>query len=743
MNKVISFEHAQAQRSDEAIEDKVRSLIQQMTLAEKIGQMRQVDATCDRISDSLAEDVRTGSIGSVINQTDPELCNELQRIATQESRLGIPLLIARDVIHGFGTIMPIPLGQAATWNPDLVQQAASIAAQEAASCGVNWTFSPMIDISRDARWGRIAESLGEDPYLTATLGVAMTRGYQGDDLAQADSIAACAKHFVGYGASESGRDYNTTNIPTNELRNVYLPPFKAVLDAGAQSIMASFSDIDGVPASANGFLMRDILRDEWRFDGIAISDWNSISQLAVHGLTADDRESALQAVRAGLDIEMAGDAYDDHLKDLVMEGKVSIELVETMVANILRTKVRLGLFEDPFTNTNSFPSIGSPQALDVAKSAAIESVVMLKNDNNALPLAIESLQSIAVIGPMADAPYEQLGTWIFDADTSLSVTPLQAIKQVAPSDVTVHFARAMASTRSKSTELFSEAVAATKASDVALVFLGEESILSGEAHSRADIGLPGNQTDLVKALKETGKPVVAVILAGRPLTLGDVIEHCDAVFFAWHLGTMAGPAIADLLFGAASPSGKLPVSFPKMVGQIPIYYNHKNSGRPPSPDTVIHIDEIEVGTPQTSLGMTAFHLDAGYEPQFPFGFGLSYTEFKYDDLRLSKEIIGPDDTLTVSVQISNVGKNAGSEVAQLYIRDLVGSVTRPVRELKRFSKFRLEAGETRTIEFPLSVEDLCFWRRDGSYGFEPGRFSLWVGGSSMGDLKAEFAVTEQ
>jgi beta-glucosidase len=740
MNQIAQLENAQD--AADQIEHKIRSLLDEMTLAEKIGQMRQIDATGDVVAMEVADAVRSGKVGSVINQTNPENVNALQRIAVEENRLGIPLLIARDVIHGFKTVMPIPLGQAAAWNPDLVREGARVAALEAARAGINWTFAPMIDVSRDPRWGRIAESFGEDPYLTGALGVAMVEGLQNNDQSLDGSIAACVKHFAGYGAAECGRDYNTTNIPENELRNIYLPPFKAALDAGAMTLMSSFSDIDGVPATANSFLMRDILRDEWGFKGVTVSDWNSISQLSVHGITADDKESAEQAALAGIDMEMAGDAYDSHLAELVAEGKVRIEDIDQMVANILRAKARLGLFDNPYTQTEKYPPYGNDRALDVAKKSALESIVLLRNEDRALPLDRDALKSIAVIGPMADAPYEQLGTWVFDGDAQRSITPLQAIRNEVGDDVTVRHAQAMTSTRSRDTSLFDEAIDAARQSDVTLVFLGEEAILSGEAHSRADISLPGNQAELLEALKKTGAPIIAVILAGRPLTLGEIINQTEAIMFAWHPGTMGGPAISDLLFGKTAPSGKLPVTFPKMVGQIPIYYNHKNTGRPPQPDTIIHIDDIEVGTPQTSLGMTAFHLDAGYAPQFPFGFGLSYTEFQYDELTLSDTKLSPAKPLSVRVSVHNRGAVDAAEVVQLYVRDLVGSVTRPVRELKAFKKIFLRAGKSQIVTFELTTDDLAFFRRNGVYGAEPGKFYVWVGGDSECELRSEFSIVE-
>ena len=723
-------------------EERIAALIGRMTLAEKIGQMNQVNADWAAGAEALRHAVREGRVGSVINAVDPVLVNELQRIAVEESRLGIPLLAGRDVIHGFRTVMPIPLGQAAAWNPDIVRDGARVAAEEAAAAGVNWTFAPMLDVSRDPRWGRIAESLGEDPFLASRLGAAMVEGFQGDDLASPGSIAACAKHFAGYGAAESGRDYATTNIPENELRNVYLPPFRAALEAGAASVMASFSDLDGVPATANRFLMRGILREEWGFDGFVVSDWDSIRQLAVHGLTAGDRDSACEAVMAGVDMDMAGGVYESRLPGLVEDGLVPMDVVDAAVANILRIKFRLGLFDRPGAGAQRVPSRDDAGKRQVALQAARQGIVLLKNDRAVLPLAPAGVRSIAVIGPLADDPYEQLGTWIFDGDPALSVTALQGIRELAGGDIAIRHVRALETSRSRSTDGFDEAVQAARESDVAVLFLGEESILSGEAHSRADIGLPGAQAELVRRVREAGKPVVAVIMAGRPLVLTEVIDQLDAVLFAWHPGTMGGAALADLLFGVESPSGRLPVTFPRAVGQVPIYYNQKRGGKPPSPETTVLIDDIPVRAPQTSVGNTAYHLDAGYLPLFPFGHGLSYTTFEYAELRLDRTELPIGEALTVSVEIANTGTVAADEVVQLYVRDLVGSVTRPVRELKGFERVRLAPGETVTASFLLHSDDLAFFGRDNRLVVEPGDFHVWVGGSSEAGLRGAFRLVD-
>ncbi len=733
---------AESRRESDDIEQRVETLLEQMTLAEKIGQMSQLNASDGHAPDYLGAALRAGKVGSVLNVADVEIINELQRIAVEESRLGIPLIVGRDVIHGFRTIMPIPLGQAASFNPDIVRDGARVAALEAATAGINWTFAPMIDISRDARWGRIAESLGEDPYLTGVLGAAMVQGFQGDDLTAAGTIAACAKHFAGYGASEAGRDYSATNIPENELRNVYLEPFKAAVDAGVTTFMTSFSDLDGVPATGNEFLLRQVLRDEWDFDGFVVSDWDSVRQLQVHGLTENDRESAHMAVTAGVDMEMAGDAYVSHLASLVEDGRVSVDTIDTRVANILRIKFKLGLFENPYTDPSRLPPLASDEALETARKAALQSVVMLKNDDDVLPLSMDRVSSLAVIGPLADAPYEQLGTWIFDGEPELSVTPLAAIRDQLGEKVFIRYVRAMETSRSKVSPAFDEAVDAARESDVAVLFLGEESILSGEAHSRADIDLPGDQAELVRRVKATGTTVIAVILAGRPLTLSNIVDHVDAILFAWHPGTMGGPAIADLLSGVESPSGKLPATFPRMVGQVPIYYNHKNTGKPPIPETTVLIDDIPVGARQTSVGNTAYHLDAGYKPLFPFGYGLSYAKYRYDNIRVSADEIGLGDTITISADLSNDGEVAADEVVQLYIRDPVANVTRPVRELKGFQRVRVEPGQTVTVDFKVHTDDLAFYGRDAQLITEPGEFHVWIGGSSETELRTGFRIAE-
>lgn len=723
--------------------DRVDELLDAMTLAEKIGQLQMVDASGHDVPDWLASQIREGRVGAVINQVDPRVNAQLQEMAGQ-SRMGIALLSARDVIHGFKTVHPIPLGQAATWNPELVKRAARAAAVEASSHGVNWTFSPMLDISRDPRWGRIAESFGEDTYLTSQMGMAMVEGYQGKDLADPTSIAACVKHFAGYGACEGGRDYSAANIPDNEMRNVYLPPFWSAVDAGAASLMPSFSDIDGLPATVHETLMLHILRDYWGFDGLVVSDWDAIGELTVHGLAGTYHEAALLAANCRVDMEMSSTTYADHLHGLVASGAISEASVDMLTRAVLRLKQRLGLLDGRrFTSAVTAQTKPLQSDLELAQTIARDSIVLLQNTANVLPLDRSNLGSIAVVGPLADAPHDQMGTWVFDGDAERSKTPLIALKDAIGARAEIHAVSALKTSRDRSHEGFDDALAAANASDVVLAFLGEEAILSGEAHSRADITLPGAQLALLRALKSTGKPVIAIILAGRPLALKEVIAQTDAVLFAWHGGSMTGPAICDLLLGVASPSGRLPATFPKSVGQVPIYYNHKRTGRPTDGEhagEMVLIDDIDAGAPQTSLGMTAYYLDEGDKPLFPFGYGLTYSDIQYGALDLSQSSIPPHGTLTASITVRNAGDHVVTETAQLYICDQVGSLTRPVRELKGFQRITLAPGEAKTVSFTLSAADLAFSRRDKTWGAEPGWFTIWIAPDAQSGMPSAFEL---
>lgn len=719
------------------IEKKVEDLLSKMTLEEKIGQMNQISSSGNL--EEMSRLIKKGVVGSILNEIDPVRVNALQRLAVEESRLGIPLLIARDVIHGFKTIFPIPLGQAASFNPQIVEDGARVAAKEASSVGIRWTFAPMIDISRDARWGRIAESCGEDTYLTSVMGAAMVKGFQGNSLNDPTSILACAKHFVGYGAVEGGRDYNSTHLTERQLRNDYLPPFEAATKQGAATFMSSFNDNDGVPSSANPFILKTVLRNEWGFDGFVVSDWASIKEMVNHGFCANDKEAAMKAVNAGVDMEMVSYTYMNHLKELIKENKVTEKTIDDAVRNILRIKFRMGLFDNPYINGKAPSVMYSPENLAAAKAAATQSAILLKNDNT-LPIN-SSVKTIAVVGPLADAPYEQMGTWAFDGEKAKTQTPLQALKQLYGDKVQIIYEPALSCTRDKNTENISKAVNAAKKADIVLAFVGEEAILSGEAHCLADLHLLGAQSALIKALAETGKPLVTVVMAGRPLTIGKEVEMSNSVLYSFHPGTMGGPAIADLLFGKSVPSGKTPVTFPKEVGQIPLYYNHNNTGRPATKKETL-LDNIEVGAGQTSLGCTSFYMDAGFDPLFPFGYGLSYTTFQYNNLKLSATEFTPKGQIEVTFDLKNTGKYEGTEVAQLYVRDKVGSVTRPVKELKRFTRVTLKPGETKNISFTLPVEELAFWNIDMKKVVEPGDFTLWVGTNSQEGISADFKVVE-
>jgi beta-glucosidase len=723
---------------DGEIEKRVEGLLSKMTLEEKIGQMNQISSYGNL--EEMSRLIKKGEVGSILNEIDPVRVNALQRLAMEESRLGIPLLIARDVIHGFKTIFPIPLGQAASFNPQIAEDGARVAAIEASSVGIRWTFAPMIDISRDARWGRIAESCGEDTYLTSVMGAAMIKGFQGDLLNDPTSVLACAKHFVGYGAAEGGRDYNSTHITERELRNVYLPPFEAATKQGAATFMTSFNDNDGVPSSGNSFILKTVLRNEWGFNGFVVSDWASIKEMVNHGFCADDKDAAMKAVNAGVDMEMVSYTYMNNLKELIKENKVSEKTIDEAVRNILRIKFRMGLFEKPYINEKASSVMYTPANLAKAKEAAVQSAILLKNDKNTLPINA-SVKTIAVVGPMADAPYEQMGTWTFDGEKAKTQTPLQALKQLYGDKVQIIYEPALAFTRDKNTANIAKAVNAAASADLVLAFVGEEAILSGEAHSLADLHLKGAQTALIEALAKTGKPLVTVVMAGRPLTIGKETQLSNSVLYSFHPGTMGGPAIADLLFGKSVPSGKTPVTFPKEVGQIPMYYNHNNTGRPASKHETL-LDSIPVGAGQTSLGCTSFYLDAGFDPLFPFGYGLSYTTFQYSNLKISSKEFAAKDEITVTFDLKNTGNCEGTEVAQLYVRDKVGSVTRPVKELKRFTRVTLKPGETKNVSFKLPVEELAFWNIDMKRVVEPGDFTLWVGTNSQEGISVDFRVKD-
>ena len=707
-------------------EKKIEDLLSQMTLHEKIGQMNQLSG-----GDWLTEAAEKGEVGSILNCVDLAEINRVQKAAVEKSRLGIPILVSRDVIHGFKTIFPIPLGLAATFDPELVESGARVAAVEAASCGVRWTFSPMLDISRDPRWGRIAESSGEDPYLDAVMGAAMVRGYQGNG--DSTSIAACLKHFVGYGATEGGRDYNTVELSERTLRNVYFPAFQAGVDAGAMTLMTSFNTIDGVPSTGNKWLLQDVLRGEWGFDGMIVTDWNSSGEMIMHGFAKDLKDATDLAVNAGVEMDMMSYGYISFIEELVKEKKISEKQIDDAVRDILRLKFRLGLFDNPYVNEEGSKDVlYAPSHLEAAKQSAIESAILLKNDN-ALPL--KNVKTLLVTGPLADAPYEQMGTWAFDGDETHSVTPLAALKK----DYNVIYEPGTAFSRDRSIAGIAKAKAAASRADAIVVFAGEEAILSGEAHCLSDLNLQGAQSELIAAMRQTGKKVIVVVMAGRPLTIGRDLENCDAMLYSFHPGTMGGEAIADLLSGKAVPSGKTPVTFLKTVGQAPMYYSHLNTGRPNTGTETLLMD-LPIKAGQTSNGCTSYYLDSGYGPLFPFGYGQSYTTFEYSDLTLDSREYTAADTIKVKVTLKNSGEYTGTEVAQLYVRDLVGSIARPVKELKGFQRVALNAGESKVVDFSLPVSALAFWNINNEYIVEPGDFQLWVATDSASGEPVGFTV---
>ena len=716
---------------------RVDKLLSRMTIDEKIGQMSQLEPSMFGPEENLKKAIREGRGGSLLNYWGAEKVNEIQRIAVKESRMGIPLLIGRDVIHGYKTVFPIPLGMAASWNPDIVKKAFRIAATEASSQGIKWSFAPMIDITWDPRWGRIAEGCGEDPFLASALATAMVKGFQGDTLTNPDAIAACAKHYVGYGFSEGGRDYNTTYITEPVLRNIVLKPFKAAKDAGALTFMSAFNDLNGIPASANEFTLRQILRNEWKFDGLVVSDWGSIPELVIHGYAFDEKDAAAKAINAGVDMEMATSTYFDNIKKLLEENKITQAEIDAAVRNILKVKFKLGLFDNPYVDPEAGNIILNPEFLEHARTVARQSTVLLKNDNGTLPLSVD-ISSVAVIGPLADKPRDQLGTWCFDGNSENSITPLKAIRDLL-GETKVKFAVGLNYSRDKKTDQFSTALSAARVSDAIIFFAGEEWILTGEGQCRGEINLPGAQSELISELSKTGKPLIIVVMAGRPLAIGNELEDANALLYAWHGGTMAGPAIADLLFGNESPSGKLPVTFVKGSGQIPFYYYRNNTGRPATPGSWTPIDSIPTENQQNSLGYKSFQLDYGYTPLLPFGFGLSYTTFEYSNLSLSALSMNKKGSIVVKTTVANTGKMDADEIVQLYIRDRVGSITRPIKELKGFKRIHLNKGENAEVEFTLNAVDLAFFNGKVTAA-EPGEFDVWIGPNSNEGLHGEFII---
>ena len=752
---------ALSQRQHADVEKRIDALLSRMTLAEKLGQLQQLDGHADgRYRDEHLELTRKGLLGSTLNVRGVKNTNELQRIAVEESRLKIPLIFGFDVIHGYRTIFPVPLAEASSWDPAAVERGAAVAAAESRAAGVHWTFAPMVDIARDARWGRIVEGAGEDPYLGSVMARARVRGFQGQDYSAPDRVVACAKHWVGYGAAEAGRDYNTTDISEGVLRSVYFPPFKAAVEAGVGTFMSAFNDLNGVPTSANPFTLTKVLRDEWKFDGFVVSDYESVRELLNHGLPANEAEAAHLALSAGVEMEMVSRLYNKHGAQLLKEGKLSQATVDEAVRRILRIKFRLGLFEKPYADeARERATILSREHLTAARQIAARSMVLLKNERETLPLS-KNINSIAVIGPLADDPKAMLGSWAGDGRAEDTVTLLAGIKaKLSPQARIIHAKgvaiegrgvtgnydaaptnasnaggtniapaantdAARSATSPTSADSIAEAVRVAREADAVVLAVGETAEMSGEAASRTSLDLPGRQLELIQAIHATGKPYVIVLMNGRPLTINWIAENSPAILEAWFAGTQAGHAIADVLFGDVNPGGKLPVTFPRTVGQVPIYYGQKNTGRPP-----------------TDQKYTSKYLDAPVTPLFPFGFGLSYTQFRLSDLQLSAKNISPDGTLKVSVTVENTGRRTGDEVVQLYIRDMAASVTRPVKELRGFERITLQPGERRRVEFTLTPEHLGFYNREMRFVVEPGMFKVFASTSSEGGLEADFAVT--
>ena len=708
------------------VEKKIDALLARMTLQEKFGQLQQLDGEANgNYRPEHLKLVREGLLGSTLNVRGARRTNELQRVAVEESRLKIPVLFGFDVIHGYRTIFPVPLGEAASWDPATVERAAAVAAAEAAAAGVRWTFAPMLDIARDPRWGRIVEGAGEDPFLGSVMARARVQGFQGRNYGAPNKVVACAKHWVGYGAAEGGRDYDTTDISEGRLREVYFPPFKAAVDAGVGTLMSAFNDLNGVPASANPFTLTKVLRGEWKFDGFVVSDYESVKELINHGLAADESEAARAAVSAGVDMEMVSRLYGIHGPQLIREGKLSLATIDTAVRRILRIKFRLGLFNNPYVDAvREQTTLLSPTNVAAAREVAARSMVLLKNERGVLPLNKDA-RAIAVIGPLADDAQDMLGSWSGDGSKEDVVTLLAGIKAKASPATRVTYAKGCEIDGS-STDGIDPAVLLARDADIAIVAVGESADMTGEAASRASLDLPGRQLDLVKAVVATGKPVVIVLMNGRPLTINWIAGNAPAILETWFGGIQAGNAIADVLFGDVNPGGKLPVTFPRVVGQIPLHYDHKNTGRPPDPKNKY----------------TSRYLDAPVTPLFPFGYGLSYTKFRLTNLRLTAPAIGPNGSQTVTAEIENVGQFAGDEVVQLYIRDVAASVTRPVRELKGFQRVTLKPGEKRRIEFTLAFEQLAFYNREMRFVVEPGEFRVFVGTNSVDGLEAGFRVVE-
>ena len=729
----VSAQHRPYFNPDPDMDRFVDSLLSVMTLDEKIGQTVLYTSGWDVITGPVVdanyqEYIKAGMVGAIFNAKKADYIRSIQKIAIEETRLGIPLLFGFDVIHGHRTIFPISLGEAASWDLKAIETSARVAAAEASAEGLNWTFAPMVDIARDPRWGRISEGAGEDTYYACKVAEARVRGFQGKDLKDVNSIMACVKHYAAYGAAQAGRDYHTVDVSENELRYTYLPPFKAATDAGVATVMTSFNELFGVPASASNFLLKKILRDEWGFTGFVVTDYTSINEMIPHGYAKDEKHSAELSMNAGVDMDMQGGVFRLYLHQLVEEGKVSEKVITDAARRILEMKYRLGLFEDPYRycDAKREKEVVMCQAhLDAARDVARKSMVLLKNDSQTLPLGKD--KKIALIGPLANDKFHIIGSWAGEGDRKEKpVTVLEGFQQRLKSKSQITYVQGC-EIDSEDKSGFDAAIQAVQNADIAVLVMGEAEGMSGEASSRTNLDLPGVQKELLAEIKKTGKPTVLVLMNGRPLTLNWEQEHMDAILEAWFPGTMGGIAIADVLLGDYNPSGKLPVTFPRNVGQIPIYYNMKNTGRPYDP--AVKDDYFK-----------SRYLDSPNTPLYPFGYGLSYTTFEYADLKLSSGELTALTPLKVTVTVKNTGKYAGEEVVQLYIRDLVGNITRPVKELKGFEKVMLKAGEQKQISFTLTTDDLRFYDQELNYVYEPGDFHIFVGSNSEETLKSGFKL---
>ncbi|PZR27301.1 MAG: beta-glucosidase BglX [Citrobacter freundii] len=712
------FAFAQSSRIDQRVD----SLIRLMTLEEKIGQLNQYSGrevtgpASDKKTNQL-NDIKTGWVGSMLNVKGAKDTREIQAAAMQ-SRLKIPLLFGQDVIHGYQTVFPVPLGEAASWDLEAIRGTAHIAAKEAAAAGLHWTFAPMVDVARDPRWGRVMEGAGEDAYLGSQIAIARVKGFQGDALGALDAIMACAKHFAAYGAAMGGRDYNAVDMSNRQLWETYLPPFKAAVDAGAATFMNSFNTLNGVPATASTYLQREILKGKWDFKGFVVSDWNSIGEMVPWGYAKDPQEAALKAIIAGSDMDMESNAYRHSLPQLIKDGKVDIALIDDAVKRILRKKFELGLFDDPYrfsSEQREKQVLADKSHIAFARAAAAKSIVLLKNEKSILPLN-NKYNTIAVIGPLGRSKKDMLGSWVvYPNDTAAVVSVWDGLQKRAGAQTKFIYAQGCDIT-GNSTKGFAQAIAAAKQADLVVFATGESGDMTGEAKSRADIHIPGKQEELFTAIKATGKPVVALVMAGRPMIFDAIADNADAILYTWWLGTEAGNAIADVLYGDYNPSGKLPISFPRSVGQIPVFYNYYSTGRPVKDPKNIHYRSA--------------YIDESNLPRFAFGYGLSYTTFTYTGLELDKTSLQKNETVTVKFRLSNTGKVAGAEVVQLYIWDKVASVARPVKELKGFEKVTLQPGESKTIQFIIDKEKLAFYNADLKWDAEPGEFEIMIGGSS-------------